>query len=65
MSLDDPANKMPLPGHYGPHPERYHRAIYQELRLATDGCRSMAECREKLTRALNALAKEITTPGTD
>jgi hypothetical protein len=24
MSMEDPANKMPLPGHYGPHPERYH-----------------------------------------
>ncbi|MDC0710908.1 AHH domain-containing protein [Stigmatella sp. ncwal1] len=24
MSMEDSANKMPLSGHYGPHPERYH-----------------------------------------
>ncbi len=28
-------------------------------------CRSVVECREGLTRALKALAKEITTPGTE
>jgi hypothetical protein len=65
MTLDDPANKMPLPGHYGPHPERYHRIIDKELRVATDGCRSMMECRERLTRTLKALAKDIATPGTE
>ncbi len=65
MSMDDPANKMPLPGHYGPHPERYHQLIYKELLDATLNCRSVMECREGLTRALKALAKEITTPGTE
>jgi hypothetical protein len=29
MSMDDPAKKMPLPGHYGPHPEWYHEIFFQ------------------------------------
>ncbi len=65
MSLEDPANKMPLEGHYGPHPERYHRIIFDELTEATETCRSVAECRVKLTEALKGLAKEIATPGTE
>jgi hypothetical protein len=24
MTLEDPANKLPLQGHYGPHPQQYH-----------------------------------------
>ncbi|SET86586.1 AHH domain-containing protein [Stigmatella erecta] len=65
MSLEDPANKMPLPGHYGPHPQRYHEIVYEELYAATRTCRSVVECREGLTRALKALAKEAATPGTE
>jgi hypothetical protein len=65
MTLDDPANKMPLPGHYGPHPERYHRIVLQELRDATASCRSVMVCRERLTRALKRLADQIATPGTE
>ncbi|MDC0708650.1 AHH domain-containing protein [Stigmatella sp. ncwal1] len=65
MTLDDPANKLPLPGHYGPHPERYHQLVYKELLDGTVTCRSVVECREGLTRALKALAKEIATPGTE
>ncbi|MDY7227607.1 AHH domain-containing protein [Hyalangium rubrum] len=65
MSMEDPANKMPLPGHYGPHPERYHQLVLKELDDATLNCRSVVECREGLTRALKALAKEIATPGTE
>ncbi len=65
MTLNDPANKMPLPGHYGPHPERYHQIIYEELDTATLTCRSVVECRERLTRALKVLASDIATPGTE
>jgi hypothetical protein len=65
MSMDDPANKMPLPGHYGPHPQRYHEIVYKELRDATTVCRSVFDCREKLREALKELAKEIATPGTE
>jgi hypothetical protein len=65
MSMEDPANKMPLPGHYGPHPERYHQIVMDELASATATCRSVVDCRERLTRALKALAKDIATPGTE
>ncbi len=65
MTLDDPANKMPLPGHYGPHPERYHQIVMEELADATATCRSVVECREALTEALRTLAKDIATPGTE
>jgi len=64
MSMEDPANKLPLPGHYGPHPEQYHRIVLKELRDATASCRSVVECREALTEVLRTLAKEIATPGT-
>jgi hypothetical protein len=65
MTLDDPANKMPLPGHYGPHPERYHRIVYKALSEATETCRSVVECRQALTDQLRRLAKQIATPGTE
>jgi hypothetical protein len=65
MTLDDPANQLPLPGHYGPHPQRYHELVFRELRNATLTCRSVVDCRERLTRALKALAKDIATPGTE
>jgi hypothetical protein len=65
MTLDDPANKMPLEGHYGPHPERYHQLVLKELSDATATCRSVVACRAKLKEALRELAKEIATPGTE
>jgi hypothetical protein len=65
MSMDDPANKMPLPGHYGPHPERYHQMILDELLEATAACRSVVDCRAALTARLRKLARQITTPGTE
>jgi len=65
MSMDDPANKMPLPGHYGPHPERYHQIVFEQLRGATLTCRSIVECQRALTGALQKLARQIATPGTE
>jgi HNH/ENDO VII superfamily nuclease len=65
MSLEDPANKMPLSGHYGPHPQRYHEIILEELLNATKACRNVLECREVLTSRLRKLARQIATPGTD
>jgi hypothetical protein len=65
MTLDDPANRMPLPGHYGPHPERYHQIVLKELDDAMLTCRSVVECREALTGQLRKLAKQVATPGTE
>jgi hypothetical protein len=65
VSLEDPANKMPLPGHYGPHPQRYHEIVSDTLTEATKTCRSVVECRKALTGALKRLAEVIATPGTE
>jgi hypothetical protein len=65
MSMEDPANKMPLPGHYGPHPERYHQIVFNALYDATRTCRSVVDCRAALTDQLRRLAKQIATPGTE
>lgn len=65
MHLRDPENVVPIQGHKGPHPELYHRIIHRRLDDATRGCRSIAECRQTLTRELRDLAKEIATSGTE
>ncbi|QRN94234.1 AHH domain-containing protein [Archangium violaceum] len=64
MSLDDPANKVRVRGHVGPHPQEYHEEVLDRLRDAMKGCRSMQQCREALTAELRRLAKEIVTEGT-
>jgi len=64
MSLDDPANKVRVRGHVGPHPQEYHEEVFDRLRDAMKGSRSMQQCREALTAELRRLAKEITTEGT-
>jgi hypothetical protein len=64
MSLEDPANKVRVQGHQGPHPRQYHEEIYRRLDAATSACRSMAECRAVLTKVLQKLAREISTGNT-
>lgn len=63
MSLDDPANKISIKGHRGPHPEEYHQAVYNELEKAVGACSSTKACREALTNALHKLRDEISLPG--
>ena len=65
MSLDDPANKVRVKGHVGPHPQEYHEEIFDRLRDAIKGRRTMQESRESLTAELRRLAKEISTEGTE
>jgi hypothetical protein len=65
MDLDDPANRMPLQGHKGPHPERYHEIVYDRLDRALANCRGIAECKAELKHALGKLAEEISTPGSE
>jgi A nuclease family of the HNH/ENDO VII superfamily with conserved AHH len=64
MSLDDPANKVRVKGHKGPHPEEYHREVYRRLNDAVEDCSSMMQCREALTVELKKLAQEIASEGT-
>ncbi len=63
MSMEDPANKLKLPGHYGPHPEEYHRAVFNHLDKATANCPTQQTCAMALRQALRELAVEISTQG--
>jgi hypothetical protein len=65
MTLEDVENIVPVLGHKGPHPERYHRIVYERLSKALANCRSIAVCRAKLKLELDDLALEISTPGTE
>ncbi|RYZ16712.1 MAG: hypothetical protein EOO70_03805, partial [Myxococcaceae bacterium] len=64
MSLDDPANKVRVPGHRGPHPEAYHQRVLRALEQATTGCGSISNCRAVLTKELRSLASQITKNNT-
>ncbi|NVJ02416.1 AHH domain-containing protein, partial [Myxococcus sp. AM009] len=64
MELKDPENIVPVAAHRGPHPREYHEQVLFTLEEATSTCRTIVQCREALTRALNRLAREVTTPGT-
>ena len=64
MELKDPENIVDVPGHKGPHPQEYHKAVYERLRDATRTCRTVVACRQSLTGALKELAEEVTTKGT-
>ncbi len=63
MSMEDPANKLKLPGHYGPHPEEYHQAVFNHLDKATATCPNQQACAVALRQALRELAAEISTQG--
>jgi hypothetical protein len=65
MELKDPENIVPVEGHKGPHPQKYHELVFNRLNSATARCRSVDECRKLLTKALQQLAKEAVTRGTD
>jgi hypothetical protein len=63
MSMEDPANKVRIPGHKGPHPQAYHERIHQRLAGALEDCETTAHCREALTRELGRLAGELKKVG--
>lgn len=65
MRLTDPQNIVPIEGHQGPHPRRYHELVYSRLEQMMGECRSLVECRVHLKGALKKLAHEIATPGTE
>jgi len=65
MSMEDPANKVRIPGHKGPHPKAYHDRVYRQLMDAVEDCETTAQCREALTRELGKLAKELLTVGSE
>jgi hypothetical protein len=63
MSMEDPANKVKLPGHYGPHPQEYHQAVFRHLDKTTKNCPNQQACAAALRQALSELAQEISTQG--
>ena len=65
MELKDTENIVDVPGHKGPHPQKYHELVFRRLDSTTARCRSVDECRKLLTKALQQLAKEAVTKGTD
>lgn len=65
MRLKDGQNIVPIKGHKGPHPQRYHQLVFERLQRALGDCSSVAECRARLLPALDELAKLISTPGTE
>jgi A nuclease family of the HNH/ENDO VII superfamily with conserved AHH len=60
MSMEDPANKVQLPGHKGPHPQAYHEEVYRRLERATASCQNTQQCRVALVDQLRSLARELT-----
>nr|AYM52977.1 lipoprotein [Myxococcus fulvus] len=64
MTLNDPANIVRVKGHKGPHPLAYHQRIFRSLTDATEGCRTMQQCRKALTAELGRLGQQIATPST-
>jgi hypothetical protein len=65
MSMEDPANKVRIPGHKGPHPKEYHERVFRQLRDAVKHCETTAQCREALSGELYKLAEELRTLGSE
>ncbi|PTL82862.1 hypothetical protein DAT35_17910 [Vitiosangium sp. GDMCC 1.1324] len=63
MQLNDPANRVYLLGHLGPHPERYHAEVHRRLEAALEGCGSISQCRVRLVEELRRIKDEVCTRG--
>lgn len=63
MTLDDPANMVNVAGHSGPHPEEYHKEVYERLSKAMSPCRGSVMCQKVMVNELKRIAAEICTPG--
>ncbi len=60
LSMEDAANKVPLPGHKGPHPEAYHAEVYRRLDRVTKHCgTNKPQCREALVEELDKIQREL------
>lgn len=64
IDLDDAINKIAIPGHKGPHPEAYHRSVYDRLIAATKDLEGDAYKRA-LELELLRIRLEALTPGSD
>ena len=61
MDLENSLNKIAVPGHKGPHPEIYHKTVYDRLLRAVSG-KSGADYKAALEGELNSLRKDIVDP---
>jgi hypothetical protein len=59
MSMEDPANKVSIEGHKGPHPQAYHAEVHERLDRATATCQNTQQCRAALVDELRRLAQEL------
>lgn len=58
------ANLVEVIGHKGPHPEAYHQYVLDRLKRSVSGIRAnTAKYTEAVTNALNSIAKQAKTPG--
>jgi RHS repeat-associated protein len=62
MTLEDGLNKIRIPGHAGPHPAGYHRAVFRRLTTATEGLSGEAYTKA-LQRELDAIGREAAALG--
>ncbi|KFA94473.1 hypothetical protein Q664_02875 [Archangium violaceum Cb vi76] len=63
LTAEDPANKVRIPGHKGPHPREYHEEVFERLGKAVRNCETTVQCQEALTQELKLLAEQIRTVG--
>jgi A nuclease family of the HNH/ENDO VII superfamily with conserved AHH len=62
VSLQDPRNKVAVPGHKGPHPSEYHELVYKRLATSMEGLSGDA-AKNAFLKELDILAQECATPG--
>jgi hypothetical protein len=62
MTLKDAENIVNIPGHAGPHPEAYHREIFDRLTQATAGKQGV-EYSEALIGELQRIARDVRREG--
>ena len=61
--MEDPANKVRVLGHKGPHPKEYHEEVFRRLGRAVKTCETTAQCRDALVQELKLLAEQLRTVG--
>ena len=63
LSLQDDLNQIWVAGHKGPHPQEYHREVFDRLEQVTEGKTGNAYT-QAFQNELAKIGKEIQTPGT-
>jgi hypothetical protein len=58
VGVESQSNKLRLPGHWGPHPELYHRVVFERLQRAAEG-RTGAELTEKVRQELQKIMEDL------